>query len=638
MQERVVLYLLMIKLQKKRGWKRKKGAMMKPLKTVEVSTGSTGNSGNHVQAGDIDSLIEKLLRLENELNSNIPTTLWISDLHGEGERFKSILRGRFGMLYQTCREALPNTFSTSKIQYLARIIRKKTYMEDDKVPMDRQDVILCLVEVLKYKLANILYDTEDIFSPAFYTSINRLLSDLPVPDPIFEEEIIADRLIAHLSRAIGRVLLDRIEVLGDVFDRGPQPDKIIRILASSFYRHIVDYVLGNHDILWLGAAAGNRSLIVEAIRITCRYDHFELMERLQFDSSKLASFAEKTYPPDKVTGKFKARTDKGKSMEKALTIIQFKLEEKTIKRHPEYEMQSRLWLSRLAEMLRDGETGGLNDTYFPTLNLDKPQELTPEETEVVEDLVQQFQTNRKFKRLFAYFFKNGKTYHIHNNFLNIHALVPSTREGEFEEFLGRKGRVLLDFIQETIEEAGRKYLSGKKQKEDQQALFFYLWCGPKSPFFGKHAMKTFERYFLIDKETHKERTLYWEQNLQKDSFKQKLKEEFGVERVIFGHTPVDYTKGKQMASQDGVAINVDGGFAAAYYNRGHALVQTPHQLYGIILPTPEEIREAEMKLESVPLDIELIDEFRQPMKIKDTIRGKEMKKNSKKLLAQLRGL
>ncbi len=132
--------------------------------------------------------------------------------------------------------------------------------------------------------------------------------------------------------------------------------------------------------------------------------------------------------------------------------------------------------------------------------------------------------------------------------------------------------------------------------------------------------------------------LYWEQNLETASFKQKLRDEFGVERVIFGHTPVDYTKGKQMASQDGVAINVDGGFAAAYYNRGHALVQTPHQLYGIILPTPEEIREAEMKLESIPLDIELIDEFRQPIRVKDTIRGKAMKEKSRQMLAQLREL
>lgn len=599
---------------------------------------SKARSADFIQAHETDKLAQQLLRLENELNSNIPATLWISDLHGEGDRFKSILRGRFGMLYQTCREALPNTFSSHKIQYLTRVIRKKSYIRDDSVSMDLQDVILCLVEVLKYKLSNVRYQMQDIFLPEFKNTINRLLSGLPVPDPIFEEEIISMRLIAHLSHTIKMVLLDRIIVLGDVFDRGSQPDKIIRILASPSYRDMVDYIFGNHDILWMGAASGNRSLIAEAMRITCRYDHFELMDRLCFDSSKLAAFAEKTYPEDKITGNFKAKTAMGRSMEKALAIIQFKIEEETIKDFPEYEMESRLWLQRLADMLKSGNTEGLNDTHFPTIDLENPGQLTDEEQEVIDDLVKQFVTNSRLMRLLEYFFIKGKTYNIQNNSLNIHALVPSTKDGKFEELLGRKGKDLLDFIQETIDRTGKNYLEGNPQKEKDQALFFYLWCGPKSPFFGKHAMKTFERYFLTDKETHKEKTLYWKHNLQTDSFKQKLKEEFGVKRVIFGHTPVDFSKGKQMASEDGVAINVDGGFAAAYYNRGHALVHTPYQLYGIILPTPEEMKEAEMKLESVPLSIELIDEFYHPMKIKDTEKGKELKERVESITSQIRNI
>ncbi|MEA2116277.1 MAG: fructose-bisphosphatase class III [Thermodesulfobacteriota bacterium] len=610
--------------------------MMKNI-NPEVSVLKRG-TGQRVQVRKIDKLARELLDIENMLNSNIPTTLWITDLHGEGDRFKAILRGRFGMQYQTCREALPKTFSSEKIQYLVRIIRKQYYFRDDLIRMDRQDVIFCLVQVLKYKLTNIGYRIEEIFSSEFRDTINRLLSGLPVPDPIFEEEIIADRLIAHLSLAIRQALLDRIQVLGDVFDRGPQPDKIIRILSSPAYRNLVEYVFGNHDILWMGAAAGNRSLIAEAIRITCRYDHFELMERLNFDATKLAEFAEKTYTPEKATGNFKARTNKGRSMEKALAVIQFKLEEQTIRDFPEYELESRLWLDRLAEMLKTGDTAGLNDTHFPTVDLDDPASLTAEEKNIIDDLEQQFINNKKFKRLLRFFFISGKTYNIHNNSLNIHALVPSTEDGEFQEFLGKKGKELLEFIQETIIRAGRNYLEGKKQNKKDQALFFYLWCGPKSPFFGKHAMKTFERYFLTDKKTHKEKTLYWNQNLQTDAFKKKLKKEFGVKRVIFGHTPVDYLKGKQMASADGVAINVDGGFAAAYYNRGHSLVHTPHQLYGIILPTPDEIKKAESRLESTPLDIELIDEFRQPMKIKDTAEGQMLKKKRDELLEQIRSL
>jgi fructose-1,6-bisphosphatase III len=589
-----------------------------------------------IQVNEIDKLANQLLQMEIDLNCNIPTTLWISDLHGEGDRFKSILRGRFGLLYQTCREALPNTFSSDKIQHLVSIIRKQRFFQDEDIQMDRQDVIFCFVQILRYKLTNIRYRTDDIFLPEFLDVIKRLLSGAPVPDPIFEETVISERLIAHLSHSIRLVLLDRILVLGDIFDRGPQPDKIIRILSSVYYRDMVDYVFGNHDILWLGAASGNKSLIAETIRITCRYDHFELLERFRFDTSKLAEFASKTYPADKVSGNFKARTEMGRSMEKALAIIQFKLEEQTIHDFPDYEMESRLWLDRLADMLKSGETAGLNDTHFPTIDVNDPGRLTEEEQLVIDDLEDQFRHNTKLKRLLKYFFTQGKTYSILSNILNIHALVPSTADGDFEEFLGRRGKVLLDFIQKTIRRVGKNYLNDMPQDAKDQALFFYLWCGPKSPFFGKHAMKTFERYFLKDKDSHEERSLYWKQNLKTDSFKKQLQQEFGVQRVVYGHTPVDYLKGRQMASEDGVAINVDGGFAAAYYNRGHALVHTPHQIYGIILPTPDEIKEAERKLESAPLAIEIIDEFRQPMKKKDTVEGKVLKKERDKLLKIIR--
>jgi fructose-1,6-bisphosphatase-3 len=590
-----------------------------------------------IRVSEIDNLSQKLLKLEHQLNSNIPTTLWISDLHGEGDRFISILRGRFGMLYQTCKEALPATFSSEKIQYLTKIIRKKQYFFDDMVRMDMQDVILCLVQILKYKLTNVGSRPNEIFRPEFRTTISRLLSGLPVPNSIFEEPIISNRLISHISHTIRQVLLDRIQVLGDVFDRGPQPDKIIRILSSNAYKQMVDYVFGNHDILWMGAASGNGSLIAEALRITCRYDHFPFLERLRIDTSRLEDFAERTYPVELATGNFKAKTDRGRAMEKALSIIQFKLEEQTIRNFPQYEMESRLWLDRLAAILDSGNTKELNDTHFPTIDLKNPGRLSDEERSIINDLVKQFATNRRLKRLLRFFFTVGKTFHIQNNFLNIHALVPSTAEGEFEEFLGRKGKNLLAFIQETIERVGKNYLEEKVQAPEDQALFFYLWCGAKSPFFGKHAMKTFERYFLIDKESHVERNLHWKDNMQTAAFKKRMLLEFGVQRVIFGHTPVNYKKGNPMSSEDGVAINVDGGFAAAYYNRGHSLVHTPHQLYGIILPTPGEIREAERKLESAPLDIELIDEFRQPMKIKDTIAGKKLQQKRDKIRQLLHG-
>lgn len=591
-----------------------------------------------VNISKIDSLAQELLQIDTRLNSNIPATLFISDLHGAGDRFISILRGRFGMLYQTCVEALPKTFNSDKIQYLVQIIRKQRYFSDENIKMDVQDIIMCFVQILKYKFSTVEHNVDDILLPEFREIIGRMISGLPVPDPVFEEAVISNRIIEHLSLAIKRILLDRLMVLGDLFDRGPQPDKIIRILSSKWYQNMVYYVLGNHDVLWMGAAAGNRSLIAEAMRISSRYDHLELMHRLGFDISKLVKFALETYPAKKITGNFKAKTDQTRSMEKALAIIQFKLEEETINKHPEYEMESRLWLNRLAEKLKNNDSDGLKDTHFPTIDFKNPQQLTKEESEVIDDLEKQFTTNKKLKKLMRFFFQKGETYLVHNDMLSIHALIPSTAEGQFEEFLGRKGKSLLDFLQNCIKRIGEAYLNGKKQREEDLALMFYLWCGPKSPFFGKDAMKTFERYFLLDKETHKEQTLYWAKNLQKDDFKEIIMKEFGTNRVIYGHTPVDFTKGKSMASKDGIAINIDGGFAEAYYNRGHALVHTPYQIYGIILPTPEEMKEASNALETVPLSVEIIDEFVAPMKFKDTSKGKAVIQKRDKILKQIRNL
>ncbi len=587
---------------------------------------------------EIDKLAQALLQIDTKLNSNIPATLFISDLHGEGDRFISILRGRFGMLYQTCIEALPKTFSTDKIQYLVKIIRKQRYTKDDNIKMDMQDIIMCFIEILRYKFSNIDRSISESLGPEYRSIISRLISGLPVPDYVFEEDIISQRIIHYMSQSIKKVLLDRIMVLGDVFDRGPQPDKIIRILSSKWYKDMVFYVFGNHDILWMGAAAGNRSLIAEAMRISSRYDHMDLMNRLGFDISKLVDFAVSTYPAEKVTGKFKAKTDQAKSMEKALAIIQFKLEEMTIKKHPEFEMDSRLWMKKLAKILKSKKTESVNDTHFPTIDLNNPHMLTKKEKEVIDDLEHQFKTNKKLKKLLKFFFDKGQTYIIHNDMLNIHALIPSNKNKEFEEFLNRRGKDLLDYIQTSIKRIGEAYLSGKKQREKDLALMFYLWCGPKSPFFGKDAMKTFERYFLHDKETHKESTLYWSKNLETDEFKQQIMNEFGTDRIIFGHTPVDYTKGKQMASEDGVAINIDGGFAAAYYNRGHALVHTPFQLYGIILPTPEELKKASLNLETVPLSVEIIDQFYSPVKFKDTSEGKIVKAKRDKIINEIRAI
>ncbi|KAK3604245.1 hypothetical protein CHS0354_002053 [Potamilus streckersoni] len=217
----------------------------------------------------------KILALDLILESDIPTTLWISDLHGEGRRFVNILRGRFGLVFRTCKEALPQTLGNENISYLGRVIRQRQYISDPGTMMDRQDVLLCLATVLRHKLRGRggARRLPPISPPQIADVIARLISEEHVPDIVFERIEFMDILIARLSDLIMRSILDHLVVLGDIMDRGGEPDKIIRILNSPAIRKNFTLIYGNHDLLWMGACAGSRSLIAEALRITCRYDH-----------------------------------------------------------------------------------------------------------------------------------------------------------------------------------------------------------------------------------------------------------------------------------------------------------------------------------------------------------------------------
>lgn len=584
----------------------------------------------------LKEIISELTKIETELESLIDTTLWISDPHGAGERFVSILKGRFGMVWRACYEALPKTFSNEKIEHLGRIIRKEKFFVTEDFSMERQDVISALVKVIQYKVQDINKYNQLRFNAnkELKMILENLILGFPVPNIIYENHTIAERVISSLCKLVKQVIMSQLIVLGDVFDRGDEPDKILRILNQRAFRPIVKYVWGNHDILWMGAAAGNRSLIAEALRISTRYDNLAFLKRLNIDITGLKNLALKLYPGE-ITGNFKAKIDISKKMEKTLAMIQFKMEEETIKANPEFKMEPRLNLENLARMIKENNLEGLTDTDFPTLDPDNPTRLSPEEQEVIDDLVRQFTSSNRVKVLMKFLFEHGKLYHINNYILNIHALIPSTEDGKFDVFLGKKGKDLFDHIEAIVKNVGKNYLEGKEQNPKELALMFYLWCGPKSPFFGKHAMKTFERYFFKDKDTHKERLLYWRENIQKKEFMDLIMDDFGARRIVYGHTPVNIMKGEKIASPDGRAINIDGGFAEAYLNRGHSLIHTPYSLHAIILPTPEEISEARKNKEAVKLMIEPIDNFEPPLKIKDTYMGLELIQRRDELYSEL---
>ncbi len=572
---------------------------------------------------EIHDAIKELTEIESELERSINTTMWISDPHGAGERFTSILKGRFGLIWRTAQEALTKNFANEKLDYLDRIIQAEKYIASQEFSIERQDVISALVKIIRYKVEDIV-DFDQI-RPSINNDlkivIENLILNFHVPDIVYENEFIADKVISALAKIVKQVILGQLIVLGDVFDRGDEPDKILRILSSPSIRPFVKFVWGNHDILWMGAAAGNKSLIAEALRISVRYDNLVFLERLGINLDRLKAFAERLYP-GAITGLFKARLDISKKLEKTLAVIQFKLEEETIIGFPELQMESRLNLEGLADMLRRADTDGLTDIDFPTIDPDDPRKLTTEEGEVIDDLALQFTSSPKIRELMKYLFLEGKLYHINNYILNVHALIPSTEDGRFDKLFGKKGKELLDHIESMVKDVGKRYLEEMDQDPFELAVMFYLWCGPKSPFFGKHAMKTFERYFFKDKTTHKEKILYWGENLGKKEFMDLIMHEFGAERIVYGHTPVDVNKGERLASSNGRVINIDGGFSEAYLGRGHSLIHTPYSLYAIILPSLDDIRDASHS----NLKFEEIARFDMPKKIKDVYKGSELQK------------
>ena len=591
---------------------------------------------NYSEKAGRDALIAELNDIELLLQSHLPTTLWISDLHGEGERFKNVLRGRFGVLYQTCAEALPKGTAKKKVEFIASVVRRGGLKPGEKKTMEGKELVKCLRDIIRYKLLNSSKQYRDVIPKLNRKIIFKVLHADRVPELVFENPVLFRRLVEDLCVCVKHVLIDHLVMLGDIFDRGPDPDKIIRILKHPKFLAHAEILIGNHDVLWMGACAGNLSLAAETLRITYRYGHVSLLKRLGFQTEALERFAEETYPVERIGGKFKAPDDLAKSVEKALAMIQFKLEEACLLRRPEYGMEGRRNLEKLARDLDRGETEHLLDTDFPTLDRQNPLKLDERENALIRDVAGQFRRNKKMRSLIKIFFVHGMIYEVHNSILNLHALVPSNENGEFQEFMGKKGKALMDEIQRTIRRVGRRYLGKRPQAPEDLDLMFYLWCGPVSPLFGKNAMKTFERYFFKDEATHKETTLYWEKNLKREGFRRRLKEEFQAERVIYGHTPRDYTRGQKIADEEGFAINVDGGFAQAYFNRGHALVNTPYQLYGIVLPTPDEAKKARIGNRAAPIEIEMIKTFPAPVTIGDTVEGKPLLRRRRRILRELR--
>ena len=421
----------------------------------------------------------------------------------------------------------------------------------------------------------------------------------------------AAQLICAFCHLIRRFTVDHLHVLGDIFDRGPYPHLIMDDLMR---HHSVDIQWGNHDILWMGAAAGSVACMCNMLRNSARYGNLSIIEdayginmiplmRLAMDCYKgpVSKTFDIRVSDDDYDRSF-AEIDA--KMHKAITVIQFKIEGQLIKEYPEWDMEDRMLLDKVdlkkGTVVVEGVEYPLNDTFFPTIDPEHPYDLTPEEQDVVERLKNSFQRSERLQRHVRFLYTKGSLYKIYNGNLLYHGCVPMNEDGSFMEvgLFGKtySGKALYDIL-EHYARKGYYSLDPVEKKRGQDILWF-IWKNKNSPVFGKKKMATFERYFIDDPAPHEEPKNAYYHLYEKEEIVDKILEEFDLDpkgaHIINGHVPVQVKKGESPAKCNGKLLVIDGGFSRAYQSKtgiaGYTLI---YNSYGLILAAHEPFESLE---------------------------------------------
>lgn len=613
-----------------------------------------------------EKLATEIINLESILELPKGTEHFVSDLHGEYESFQHVLRNGSGNVRAKINDIFENKLSQQEIDDLAALV----YYPEEKLKLVKNNfdsigklnvwyittierlielITYCsskytrsklrkaLPEQFVYIIEELLYKSNEFHNkkPYYETLVNQIIE--------LEQ---SDDLIIGLSYTVQRLVVDHLHVVGDIYDRGPKPDKIMDTLINY---HSVDIQWGNHDVLWIGAYAGSKVCLANLLRICARYDNLDIIEDAYgINLRPLLTLAEKYYDAENPAFKPKKRPDKDVSLTKreesqitkihqAIAIIQFKLEMPIIKRRPSFEMEERLVLEKIDydnnEITVYGKTYPLKDTCFQTVDRNDPAKLLPEEEEVVDKLLLSFQQSEKLRRHMSFLMREGKLYLPYNGNLLIHGCIPVDENGEMESFEieGEQlsGRELLDVFEYHV----RIAFDHKEITDDISTdLVWYLWTGKYSSLFGKRAMTTFERYFIENKASHKEeKNPYYHLREDVDMIRKMLKD-FGLNpdegRIINGHTPVKEIDGEDPIKADGKMLVIDGGFSKAYQSTtGIAGYTLLYNSFGMQLVAHQEFNTKEKVLSdgSDELSVKrVVDEELQRKKIKDTNVGKEL--------------
>lgn len=628
----------------------------------------------------IASASTEIINLEAILNLPKGTEHFLADLHGEYEAFQHVLRNASGAIKRKVNEIFGNTLREAEKKELCTLIYypeqklqlvkgQENDLRDWYVITLNQLVRVCQNVSSKYTRSKVRKALPEDFSYIIQELLHENSMDPNKQDYInviistIIETHRADDFIVAMCKLIQQLTIDMLHILGDIFDRGPGPHVIMDTLCNY---HNFDIQWGNHDILWMGAASGNDCCIANVLRLAMRYGNLSALEDgYGINLLPLATFAMEAYADDPCTI-FNPKVDKTSctynektlrliaQMHKAISVIQFKLEAELINRHPEFEMEDRLLLHHIdfdrKVFVLDGKDYEMKDFFFPTLDPKNPYQLTEEEQDIVEKLHHSFVGSEKLRTHMHCLFRYGCMYNVCNSNLLFHASMPLNPDGTLKEvtILGKqyKGKALLDKVGHLIRIA---YFSEENTEKARFArdYIWYLWCGKNSPAFDKSKMATFERYFLIDKETHKEIKGHYYALRNEEAVCDMILDEFGVEgehrHIINGHVPVKAMSGEKPIKANGKLMVIDGGFSKAYqpetgiagytlvfHSRGFQLVQ--HEPF---TSTQKAIEEGQ----DIKSTIQVVEMSMNRMRVKDTDKGRELKiqiKDLKKLLVAYR--
>lgn len=627
----------------------------------------------------IQSAAAAIVDLTAQLHLPKGTEHFLSDVHGEYEAFRHVLKNASGALRQKIDDLFRNELSADERRALASLI----YYPEEKLPMILGNVAdqdewyrITLTRLVRlFGLVSHKYPRARVrgFMPQGLAEVieELLYPESDVPDKreyhatLLEATLATDcarGVVIGVAELLQRLAVARLHVIGDIYDRGPAAEQIMDTLAAY---HSVDIQWGNHDIVWMGAAAGSAACIANVVRIALRYGNVSTLENgYGVSLLPLASFAVETYGDDPCARFIPSSRDEHGAederllvgrMHKAIMIIQLKLEAEIIARRPSYGMEDRLLLGRIDHARGvvpiDGVEYPLLDTRFPTVDPAQPYALTPREKSVVDRLILSFTSSRRLQKHVRLLYSKGGMYRVYNGNLLYHGCIPMNEDGSFRALeIGDEELAARDLMDRLDRMARQGYFATDDPAVKQQGMdtMWYLWSGAQSPLFGKEKMATFERYLINDPVPQEEQRNAYYDHRDSEEAARRILAAFDVNpdrgHIINGHVPVKVKKGENPVKAGGKVIVIDGGFARAYHSKtgiaGYTLVFDSH---GLMLAAHRPFESAQKAVEEgldIESTLEVLEHSPARLRVKDTDQGRDYQQQIealRELLAAYRG-